>query len=235
MKRMHTAVSALTGALSILACFLISACAPTAELEEQNALLKGSADSLRRENYDCALRNARLAEQVDSLKKAPARPLQPVQESLPPRGMAQSPAPPPTPPRGIPITGTLPPAGPQFQSDYQEALHQFQTKEYASSLARFRALAAAPANDLSDNCEYWSGECEYAMEQYAAALERFAAVLAYRESDKRDDALMMRGNCYLRLNDPEKARAEFQALVAQYPESEYAPRARAKLNSLPPR
>ncbi len=234
MKKKHPALRALIAALPITACFLIPACAPTAELEERNAALQGSVDSLRRENYACALQSAQLAEQIDSLKKAAAGTREPLPPPKAAEALPKAPEMPP-PARSGEIAGILPPAGPQFQSDYQEALHEFQIKEYASSLAHFRSLAAAPANDLTDNCEYWSGECQYAMEQYAAALERFAAVLRYKESDKRDDALMMRGNCWLRLNDPEKARAEFQALLVQYPESEYASRARAKLNALPPK
>jgi len=121
----------------------------------------------------------------------------------------------------------------EFKSRYQAALDQFHMRSYREAISGFQALASSnPRHALASNCHYWTGECYNAMRDYRAALNEFKTVLSYSSSFKRDDALIMSGLCYLKLGDNSTARSQFQELVSQYPQSEYAPKAMRYLGTL---
>ncbi len=136
-------------------------------------------------------------------------------------------------PRTLPSpTTTTARAGERFLERYQAALAEFNLRHFAVALEGFTSLLSSfESNDMSDNCEYWIGECQYALGNYPAAIEHFTNVLRYTQSDKTDDALMMRGNTYMRVKDVTSARGDFQRIVDDFPESEFALRARQKLKS----
>ncbi|MBN2201526.1 tetratricopeptide repeat protein [bacterium] len=121
----------------------------------------------------------------------------------------------------------------EFKSGYEAALNQFHRRNYRDAISRFQALAASnPRHALASNCHYWIGECYNAMGDYRSALSAFKTVLSYSSSYKLDDALIMSGLCYLKLGDSGTARTQFQELVSQYPQSEYAPKAMRYLGTL---
>jgi tol-pal system protein YbgF len=136
---------------------------------------------------------------------------------------------------GMSATGATGPALGQseFKSRYQAALDQFNSRNYRDAISRFEALASSnPRNALASNCHYWIGESYNAMGDYRSALNAFKTVLTYSSSYKLDDALIMSGLCYLKLGDSSTARSQFQELVSQYPQSEYAPKAMRYLGTL---
>ncbi|MDM7925302.1 MAG: tetratricopeptide repeat protein [bacterium] len=136
---------------------------------------------------------------------------------------------------GIPAGGTAGPAlgEGEFKSRYEAALNQFHMRNYRDAISRFQALAASnPRHMLASNCHYWIGESYNAMGDYRSALSAFKTVLSYSTSYKLDDALIMSGLCYLKLGDSSTARTQFQELVSQYPQSEYAPKAMRYLGTL---
>jgi TolA-binding protein len=123
-------------------------------------------------------------------------------------------------------------AGDRFLERYQAALAEFNLRHFSTALEGFTSiLSSFESNDMSDNCEYWIGECHYALGKYEAAIESFTNVLRYTQSDKTDDALMMRGNTWLRLKHPDKAKLDYQRIVDEFPDSEFALRAKQKLRS----
>lgn len=136
---------------------------------------------------------------------------------------------------GVPAGGTAGPAlgEGEFKSRYEAALNQFHMRNYRDAISRFQALAASnPRHMLASNCHYWIGESYNAMGDYRSALAAFKTVLSYSTSYKLDDALIMSGLCYLKLGDSGTARTQFQELVSQYPQSEYAPKAMRYLGTL---
>ena len=113
-----------------------------------------------------------------------------------------------------------------FKASYQTALKKHYNKDYAGAIRMFKALLSAqPDHRLASNCQYWIGESYNAMGQYADAIQAFNQVLNYRSSYKLDDALIMAGIVYLKLGNEASAREQFQRLVSNYPDSEYAPKA----------
>ncbi len=220
----------------------IGGCGNIAQLENENAELKASADSLRQNNFACIKQNTVLAVKIDSLQreineqkeKATKLHVQRAEEDSTQERMRSRQAPIETPPRTSEINYLTPvQANQSFQSLYQNALYEFKMKNYSQSLVQFTELAKTlPVTDLTDNCEYWIGECYYALGQYPDAVTRFNTVLKYIGSDKSDDALLMLGNCHLKLGQPENAKEEFKKLLEQFPESEYAPRVKEKLSAI---
>jgi TolA-binding protein len=63
-------------------------------------------------------------------------------------------------------------------------------------------------------------------------LSLFRKVLAYASSNKCDDARLKLGLCCMKLGRRSEARSHFEALIRDYPSSEYAGRARTYLEQL---
>ncbi len=110
----------------------------------------------------------------------------------------------------------------EFRASYQQALSQFKSRNYSDALATFSQLIQRdPNNSLSDNCQYWAGECRYAVGNYNLAITEFERVFSYPNSNKSDDAQVMIGLCHLKLGETSQARTAFNQLLVNYPKSEY--------------
>ena len=121
----------------------------------------------------------------------------------------------------------------EYERKYQEAYDLFNAREYTAALQIFESLlASSVTHNLSDNAQYWIGECHYALRQYDKAIMDFEKVFTFPKSNKLDDAQFKLGLCYIRKGETEKAREEFQRLLDVYPNSEYLSRAQNHLNSL---
>lgn len=121
----------------------------------------------------------------------------------------------------------------EYQQRYQQSLDLFHSSQYKAARENFQSLLASDANNsLSDNAQYWIGECNYAMRQYKKAIMDFEKVFTFPQSNKNDAAQFKLGLCYKQLGDGQKAREEFQRLIDVYPKSEFVSRARQHLGSL---
>ena len=121
----------------------------------------------------------------------------------------------------------------EYEQKYQEGYDLFNAREYTASVQIFESLLASSVNhNLSDNAQYWIGECHYAMRQYDKAVMDFEKVFTFPKSNKLDDAQFKLGLCYIRKGENGKAREEFQRLLDVYPKSEYLSRAEGHLNTL---
>ena len=113
-----------------------------------------------------------------------------------------------------------------FKASYESALKKHYAKDFNGAIRMFKALLSAqPDHRLASNCQYWIGESYNAMGQYSDAIQAFNQVLRYQSSFKLDDALIMAGIVYLKLGNEASAREQFQKLVSNFPDSEYAPKA----------
>jgi TolA-binding protein len=59
------------------------------------------------------------------------------------------------------------------------------------------------------------------MGNHNQAIVEFSKVFRFPNSNKSDDAQLKLGLCYMKLGDKQQARAEFDRLIASYPQSEY--------------
>lgn len=114
----------------------------------------------------------------------------------------------------------------EYQAQYDRGRAAFESRNYNEAISIFQAmLAASTTHQLSDNAQYWIGECHYALRQYDAAIIDFEKVFTFVNSNKKDDAQFKLGLCYMRKGDRTKAREEFERLQADYPDSEFLPKA----------
>lgn len=121
----------------------------------------------------------------------------------------------------------------EYQSRYDEARAYFEARDYATAIQYFESLLAASTNhSLSDNAQYWIGECHYAQRQYDSAIIDFEKVFTFAKSNKSDAAQLKLGLCYLRKGEKQKAQEELNRLLRNYPDSDYTSYAERVLNKL---
>ena len=120
-----------------------------------------------------------------------------------------------------------------YAQRYAEARNLYESRKYRDAISAFAALLAEDdKNKLSDNCQYWIGECYYGLGNYQQSIVEFQKVFTFTYSDKSDDSLLKLGLCYLRLGERDQARSELEQLLANYPNSEYTGKAKLYLSKL---
>ncbi|HPG40366.1 MAG TPA: tetratricopeptide repeat protein [bacterium] len=120
-----------------------------------------------------------------------------------------------------------------FKGRYEAALSLYRNRSYRQAIQSFDELMTGnTANTLVDNCQYWKGECYYALGDFNQAILEFQKVFTYSSSNKLDSAQLKVGLCYLRLDNKDRARSEFEKLISNYPDSEYVSRAQTYLSRL---
>ncbi|MEE4312638.1 MAG: tetratricopeptide repeat protein [candidate division KSB1 bacterium] len=120
-----------------------------------------------------------------------------------------------------------------FRIEYNTALDLFHNRQYQQSKRAFqRLLYANPNHSMADNCQYWIGECNYAIGDYFQAILEFEKVFSYDAADKKDDAQIMIGLANLRAGLTDEARQDLSWFLTFYPNSEYYSRAQSYYSSL---
>lgn len=99
----------------------------------------------------------------------------------------------------------------------------------ATDLGAFVASAAGQASTYYDNAAYYLGRSHLALQAWAQAIDAFTLVIGVSASIYRDNAYYYRGRAHLGLDGggPTDAHflaalADFEALLAEYPVSQYA-------------
>jgi len=88
-----------------------------------------------------------------------------------------------------------------------------------------------PDHSLSDNVQYWIGECLYSQRKYKDAIKAFQSVLInFKESNKLADALLKVGLSYFNLHNYQKSKQILQSVIKRYPKTNAATLARKFLN-----
>jgi len=115
----------------------------------------------------------------------------------------------------------------EFRAKYNEALNQYFDSNISTSLKNFRnLLEQRQDHPLSDNCQYWLGECYYSQEKFLEAIAAFRKVKDLGDGNKADAALFKIGLSYLKLNKRTEARSAFGDLEKFFPQSDLVPKAR---------
>jgi peptidoglycan-associated lipoprotein len=122
----------------------------------------------------------------------------------------------------------------QSKAIYDAAYLDLNRGNYSLALLGFQDyLSKAPASELADNAQYWIGECYYAQRDFKQAIEEFSKVTQnYPNGDKVAAALLKIAYSHLQLDDRAAARSTLRDLIRQFPKSDEAAQARAKLSSL---
>lgn len=126
-----------------------------------------------------------------------------------------------------PVTNTTSVRG--EEAAYKNALNATLAGKTEEGLRLFRDfLQQYPNGRYAANADYWIGECLYAQGKYQEALAQFQNVNnAYPKHHKNADALLKAGMTMSRLGDKAAAAEKYRTLLAQFPNSDAANRARA--------
>jgi len=116
---------------------------------------------------------------------------------------------------------------------YEQAYKDLTRGNYSLAVLGFREfLKRSPSSDLSDNAQYWVGECFYAQRDFNQAAQEFLKVEElYPKGDKVPAALLKTGYSFLQLDDKANARRYLNEVIEKFPNSEEAVSARNKLRS----
>jgi len=120
-----------------------------------------------------------------------------------------------------------------FKAKYDEALQTYNRRHYREAIQKFeKLLQENPNTSLSDNCQYWIGECYYSLGKYDQAIMEFEKVFTFPNSNKEDDAQLKIGMSYMKLGNKQRAKDNFKTLIEKYPNSEYISLAKRFLRQL---
>lgn len=119
-----------------------------------------------------------------------------------------------------PVVGFRP-VEPAAQALYDRGYSLFHQGRYLDAEATFqRFLQAYSDTDLSDNAQYWIGECRYARQDLRGALAAFRETAQrYPAGNKVPDAMIKEGDCLRGLGDLEGARLRYDEVINRYPGS----------------
>jgi tol-pal system protein YbgF len=114
---------------------------------------------------------------------------------------------------------------------YKNAKQTYERKEFSAAREQFRAfLAVYPKGELSDNAQFWIGECYYSEKDYEKAIIAYDDVIKkFSKGDKVPSALLKQALCWLRLGDKTFAQSLLKKVIREYPRTEQAKIAKEKL------
>ncbi len=158
--------------------------------------------------------------------------------------LTSSPAPANAPPTGPPSasgapgpgTAPVPSAAPPASADvlYSNGLRDINGKHYDLANQEFQDyLRFYGDTDLASNAQFWLGEIAYSQGQFQQALDDYNKVIEnYPKSGKLADSHLKKGYCLAELGQKAAAIRELRMLVRQYPGTQQAKQATAKLREM---
>lgn len=117
------------------------------------------------------------------------------------------------------------------ESVYAAAYETFKEGKYEKARMEFQNfLNQFPNTEYSDNAQFWIGDCYYLEKKYEKAILEYEKVAKnYPQGDKVPYALLKQGFSFLELGDKSSARIILQQVIKDYPNTNQARIARAKL------
>ncbi|MDR0248008.1 MAG: tol-pal system protein YbgF [Burkholderiales bacterium] len=117
------------------------------------------------------------------------------------------------------------------QKTYDAAMEQFKRGDYAGAAAAFTAfIVAHPQSPLASSAQYWVGNARFAQRDYRATVAAQTELLQkYPDSAKVPDAMLNLASAQAELGDRATSRKTLQDIIAQYPTSDAAAKARQRL------
>jgi len=134
-------------------------------------------------------------------------------------------------------TAVVRPPGPSHPAPaelYDTAYADYNKGRYPLAIQGFQEyLAAYPNTDLSDNAQYWIGECLYAQKKFPDAIAAFDKLLKqWPKSDKAAAGLLKKAYALAEIGQKAEAAVQLQYVMHEYPAAEEARLARARLKSM---
>jgi tol-pal system protein YbgF len=117
---------------------------------------------------------------------------------------------------------------------YREGIELYRQGQASQAIEKFRQfIRRSGKSDLSDNAQYWIGECYYSLQDYnRAILELNEVLLKYPQGDQVPGALLALATAFADSGDKIDARLILQKLVSDHPDSEEAKLGQKQLDKL---
>jgi tol-pal system protein YbgF len=117
---------------------------------------------------------------------------------------------------------------------YDTAYADYNKGRYALAIQGFQEyLNVYPNTDLSDNAQYWIGECLYAQKKHKEAIAAFDRLLKqWPQSDKAAAALLKKAYALSELGQKAEAVVQLQYVMHEFPTAEESRLARARLRTM---
>jgi len=118
-----------------------------------------------------------------------------------------------------------------IQREYERALKLYREKQYNQAIVAFGQLIKRhKANSYTDNAVFWTGVCYVEQNEYTLAIAEFKKILGFKKSNKRADAMYYLGICFRQNGDEQSAVKYWKQIISEFPKSDAADKARAKIN-----
>lgn len=116
---------------------------------------------------------------------------------------------------------------------FDRAFKDMASGDYSLAILGFNEYVKTfPETDLTDDAQFWIGECHYRQQDFTGAATEYGKVERnYPDSDKMPSALYKLGRCYEELGETAKARKYFEDTAARFPDTQEAELAVEKLRS----
>ena len=120
------------------------------------------------------------------------------------------------------------------EAQYQQALDTFKAGKFAVAREMFTGfLKQYPTNELVSNAQYWVGETYYSEKKYEQAILEFQDVIKkYPSTAKVPAAMLKQGMSFFAIGDDKSAKYILKKLTEEYPLSDEATAATAKLKGM---
>lgn len=122
----------------------------------------------------------------------------------------------------------------QEKAAYDEAFGFYKTANYERALVSFRDFVKKyPDSSMAVNAHYLMGNAYFALEDFKRSIASYEVVVSKFESNaKVPDALLNIAGCQQKLSDVAAARKTLKQLIAKYPDSQAAAKAKKRLAAL---
>ena len=116
---------------------------------------------------------------------------------------------------------------------FDRAFKDMASGDYSIAILGFNEYVKTfPETDLTDDAQFWIGECYYRQKDFTVAAAEYGKVEKnYPDSDKMPSALYKLGRCYGELGETAKAKKYFEDTAARFPDTQEAELAAEKLQN----
>ena len=117
---------------------------------------------------------------------------------------------------------------------YQEGLDLIEQSKYLEAAAVFETFVEKyPKSQFVPNARFWIGECFYSSRDLKRSIKEYQVFIEkHRRHEKIPDAILKQGDSFNELGMPDEAKAFYQKVVKDYPNTKAAGQAQAKINRL---
>lgn len=194
----------------------------------------GSVSRVLREKLDeTNVRIAALSQEIEALRVSipPLAPVQTTELQSGPEGAGPNAAA-ASPDAFVPAAPTA--VGSSPQRLYDTAWADYAAGQWTLAVTGFEAyISTYPRSEMTDDAAFYIGETYFLQGDFQDAVEAYEQVVQnYANGDKVPEAAYKRGLALDRLGEPERARASFEFVVTEFPDSRMAALAQQLLDRL---